>query len=160
MGIFQFCKKGGFMTNAWKVIWYENGRKLKKSGFPGDSPKASGVIDFAKGVIARGIPVANVHVVSMKKGFAPTPQMRVRQEPGTSWCPYCLKWREFRIFAVKIGGEMISPADFRCPICTISVNDYYVKKYNPMLYARATQPVVRVPKPRGSNGQLLGGRRS
>jgi hypothetical protein len=146
--------------NSWKVIWYENNKKLKKTGFPGDSPKASGAIDYARRIIARGVPVGNVHVVSMRRGFGPTDQMKLKQEAGTSWCPYCVKWREFRIFAVKISDGSISPADFRCPICTISVNDYWVRMHNPVLYARATAPVVRVGRPKDSQGRLLGGRRS
>lgn len=134
------------MVNSWLVIWYEGGKKLKKNGFDGDSPRASGAIDYAKKVIARGIPAANVHVVSKRKAFGPTPAMRAKQEPGTSWCPYCLKWRTFRIFAIR-WHEVVIPPDYRCPICTISVADHYVQLYNPVLFARATTVPVRVGKP-------------
>jgi len=130
------------MTNAWKVIWFEDNRKLKKTGFPGDSPRASGAIDYAKSIIARGISASDVHVVSQRKAFAP---IKAQQESGTAWCPYCLKWREFRLFAVKHDG-IVGPEDFRCPICTISVNDYYVRHYNSLLVARSETKTPRLPK--------------
>jgi hypothetical protein len=133
------------MSNKWKVIWYENNHKLKKSGFPGDSPRASGAIDYAKSIISRGISASDVHVVSQRKAFAPTTQMQAKQIAGTSWCPYCLKWREFRLFAIMSDG-IAGPEDFRCPICTISVNDHYVRRYNTILVARSETRVPRLPK--------------
>lgn len=133
------------MPNSWRVIWFESNRKFKKSNFPGDSPRASGAIDYAKSIVARGIPVSNVHVVSMRKTYAPTPKMLKEQPQGTFWCPWCIKWREFRTFAVDRNGE-VGIEMLRCPICTISVNDFFIKKYNPILVARASITSARLPK--------------
>lgn len=133
------------MINSWKVIWYENNKKLKKTGFPGDSPSASGAIDYAKSLIARGIPASNVHVVSMKRAYQPTMEMKKKRTSGSAWCPYCLKWREFRHFALKIDG-VIGTEELRCPICTISTNDYYVRRFNMELVAHAETKVPRLPK--------------
>jgi len=132
------------MPNSWRVIWFENNQKFKKSGFAGDSPKASGAIDYAKSVAARGILVSNIHVVSMRKTFAPTQKMLKEQPPGTFWCPWCIKWREFTTFAVVRNGEEGIEL-LRCPICTISTNDFFIKKYNPILVARAQARVPRLP---------------
>jgi hypothetical protein len=133
------------MTNGWTVIWFDGGRKLKKNGFEGDSPTASGAVAYAKAIIARGIPVDKVNVISKRKAFAPTTNMLARREPGLAWCPYCLKWREFRTYAIRVDG-VIGPEALRCPICTISSHDYYVKKYNAMLVARSETKVPRLPK--------------
>lgn len=148
------------MENGWVVFWSENGKKFKRNGFEGNSPRASGAIDYAKSVIARGIPVANVHVVSKRKGFAPPPAQRESPGPDYSWCPYCIRWRVFRIYGIRKDGFTVPP-DYRCPVCTISVNDHYVRKHNPLLVARAEAKLVRTGKPRDpSTGQLLRGRRA
>jgi len=131
--------------NAWKVIWYENSHKYLKNNFDGDSPRASGAIDYAKSLIARGIPVDHVHVVSKRKAFPPTTEMLAKKILGFSWCPYCLKWREFKYSALKL-KDMVIPEEYRCPVCTISINDYYVKLYNPILIAHMEAKPVRLGK--------------
>lgn len=133
------------MPNSWKVIWFEGGRKLKKSAFPGDSPRASGAIDYAKSVVARGIPVENVHVVSMKRGYPPTAKAREERMSGTVWCPYCLKYREFRLSSISVAG-VLGPEDYRCPVCLISTQDYFVRKYNFDQVTRMETTVPRLPK--------------
>lgn len=140
------------MANAWKVIWFEGGRKLKKTGFPGESPRASGAIDYAKSIIARGISASEVHVVSQRKGFAPTDQMKAKQEPGTAWCPYCVKWRRFHVSALRHDG-ILGPEAMRCPICTISVNDYYVKVYNQLLAVRWETSTPRLTRSKSSTSR-------
>lgn len=134
------------MINGWVVIWFQNHRKYKKNGFEGDSPSASGAIDYAKKVVtSRGIPVKDVHIVSKRKAFGPSQKALGKREPGSLWCPYCLKWRFFHISSVMNDG-IVGPELMRCPICTISVNDYYVKKYNATMVARIEQKPVRVGK--------------
>ena len=133
------------MVNGWIVIWLDGGKKLKKNGFEGDSPTASGAIAYAKALIARGILVKNVHVISKRKAFAPTEKMQAKQEDGALWCPYCLKWRHFRVSAIIRDG-ILGPESLRCPICSISVNDFYVKRYNPVMVARAEVKIPRLPK--------------
>lgn len=135
------------MANSWKVIWFENHKKYKKTGFPGDSPRASGVIDYAKSIIARGIPVDQVHVVSMRKGYPPTREAQLHRPQGSTWCPYCLKYREFHLAALMVDG-IPGPEDFRCPVCTISIQDYYVRKYSADLVARMEASTPRLPKPK------------
>lgn len=131
--------------NVWAVIWIENNRKHMKNGFQGDLPKSSGAYDFAKSLVARGILVDNVHVISKRKAYGPTKRHPKPPQLGMWWCPYCLKWRYFREFAVRRDG-IIGPAEMRCPICTISIHDFYVRKYNQLLTARIEMTAVRLKK--------------
>lgn len=142
------------MPNAWMVIWFENNQKFMKRNFPGESPRASGAIDYAKSIVARGIPVAQVHVVSMRKAFAPPP--KIKQPPGTFWCPFCLKYREFRIYAVVTDGWE-GPEILRCPVCHVSVSDYWIRKYNSLLVAKvemaASMKTTRLPSVKTIKGR-------
>lgn len=117
------------MQNAWKVVWFDQGKKFKKS-FIGDKPRESGAIDFGKKIKERGI--TQVHIVSKIRAFAPPATQRTAPEYGMIWCPYCLKWRFFVEKAVSQSGHL-GPLLYRCPICTISIKDAYVRKYNEMM---------------------------
>ena len=133
------------MINGWKIFWTENGHRYKKNGFEGDLPGSSGALDYAKGLAARGIPVRDIHIVSKRKAFGPSMKMKEQETAGSSWCPYCIKWRDFRIFAIKLDGVVL-PEDYRCPVCHISVADYWVRHYNPILIAHTDLVPVKVPK--------------
>jgi hypothetical protein len=64
-----------------------------------------------------GKPVT-VDIISMTMAFAP-------KQPGPKkhlWCPYCRKYRVF-VWDSKFDVD-------RCPVCRITYNDYWVKKYN------------------------------
>lgn len=119
------------MPNSWKVIWWKDDKKYFKN-FDGEKPSASGALSFAKRLQGQGI---KPHLVSRQHGFAPPLAKRRAPEAGMLWCPFCLKWRHFKYFAIKVDG-LRGPAVWRCPICTISINDYYVRKYNVEMVAR------------------------
>ena len=115
------------MTNGWKVIWFEGDKKRVRK-FEGDSPRESGAIHFGKRLQASGL--NRVHIVSQRKAFAPPRDKRQAPEAGMLWCPYCLKWRHFIEIAIMDADGIKSPIQWRCPICTISVNDFHVRRYN------------------------------
>jgi hypothetical protein len=120
------------MQNAWNVQFEEEG-VLKIKVFEGDKPKDSGAVDFAKKLKLRGL---KVDVISRRRAYAPP----VGKEPsgyGLLWCPYCIKWREFEVAAV-VHPTYETPELLRCTVCTISVMDYYVRKYNPVFVERHT----------------------
>lgn len=112
------------MENAWRVVWRKNGKRVRKT-FQGDLPRPA--IDFAKKVKAAGFLDVEVH--SVRKAF-PIPASKLKErKPGHLWCPYCLKWREFKMLAVRFSWGVAEPA-LRCPLCYISTEDAFVKKYN------------------------------
>lgn len=136
------------MQNAWNVFWLseDGARKYKK--FEGDSPRGSGAIDFAKKL--RSFGRTNIEIVSRRKAFAPPPKQSKAPEAGMVWCPYCLKWRHFVNTSIRHNG-IKGPQLFRCPICTISIKDYYVRLYNfvmvEMLDAKAHEKKMPITNP-------------
>lgn len=118
----------------WGVIWFKEGKKFKRLGFYGLKPSESGALDFAKKLKREGIPVADIHVISANHAFQ-TPVKQLRPpEPGMMWCPYCLKWRHFFYRFIRHHDGSRSPTLWRCPICSISTHDAYVRRYNPVQY--------------------------
>lgn len=114
---------------SWRAIWTEDGKLLSKR-FWGDKP--TNAVTFAKDLKRRGI---SVDVVSVMKAFPP-PIGKLRPDrPGLLWCPYCIKWREFVEAEVKT-KEFMTPSLLRCPTCTISVKDAYVRGFNPEVVIR------------------------
>jgi hypothetical protein len=122
---------GGSMQNAWNVQWKENEHLLRKV-FDGDSPKLSGAVDYAKQLRDRGFPV---DIISRRRGFPPPIKFKEPPQLGMLWCPYCIKWREFHVAAVKT-TEYTGPSLLRCPACTISIMDYYVRRHNSLFAER------------------------
>lgn len=61
-----------------------------------------------------------VELICNYTGFKPP----VNSNPprGHSWCPYCIKYRVF-VWSEKFSLK-------RCPICSITEQDFYYKKYN------------------------------
>lgn len=112
------------MTNAWKVLWKEKGHSFSKT-FEGDKPSETGAPAFVKELKERGI--SEVNLVSKRKAYAPpvgkTPPL------GFLWCPYCVKYREFEVYAVRI-NDLIGPERYRCSVCTLGADNFWVRKYN------------------------------
>lgn len=132
------------MNNSWKVYWWEDGKKKFKR-FLQDKPTEA--IAYAKELRRQG---KEIEVVSARRAFRTTEAKRLEREPGMLWCPYCVKWRRFKIFSVR-REHYISEAFLRCPVCTVSTNDYYVKKFN--LEVRSTEEIIlqeagRIRKPK------------
>ncbi len=109
--------------NGWKVIWTQEGKRLMRR-FQGDSPKESGAVAFARKLRGRGFVVDGV--VSQKKAFPPPKGKTLGK--GV-WCPYCVKWRDFRVYAIRKYSIVVPPI-LRCPVCQISINDGFVRAYN------------------------------
>jgi hypothetical protein len=119
------------MPNAWNVQFIEDG-VLKQKVFEGDSPKESGAVEFAKDKRAHG---TVVDVISRRRAYPPPLKQQTSPSPGLLWCPYCIKWREFEE-SIVVRDAYETPPALRCGVCTISIRDYYVRKYNPELVLR------------------------
>jgi len=127
--------------NAWNVIWKDSVGKKKLRIFEGDSPRTSGAIDFGKKLQDRGL---RPDVVSRRHAFAPPRNKLKPPDTGLLWCPYCLKWREFRDFAIRVDG-IIGPSNYRCPVCIITIKDAYVRKYNEFMVQKLEGTKVKLP---------------
>jgi hypothetical protein len=109
--------------NTWKVYWWAEGKK-KFRRFPG--PKPTEAIAYAKELKKAGTEVA---IVSSSKAFRVPEAKKYSREPGMLWCPYCIDWRWFKIMAIR-REHYTSAEALRCPVCHISTDDYYVRKFN------------------------------
>jgi hypothetical protein len=125
----QLCIEEVIMQQAWNVIWFQDKKKYIKS-FEGELPRVSGAVDYAKKLRKRGI--VEVFVTSRRKAFAPPLAKKEPPQSGLLWCPYCLSWREYIYRAIRTNG-LVGPFVWRCPICSVSINDYWVKRFNPLM---------------------------
>jgi hypothetical protein len=112
------------MQNAWKVLWREKGHNFSKT-FEGDKPSETDAPAFVKQLKDRGI--IEINLISKRKAYAPP----IGKPPplGFLWCPYCVKYREFEVYAVKVDG-IVGPERYRCSVCTIGADHFWVRKYN------------------------------
>jgi hypothetical protein len=111
----------------WKVIWTTaDGRKALKK-----FEAVKEAVEFCRNQIAAGL---EAFVVSARKAYGPKSRPKAGPRPGSRylWCPYCIDWRIFHYRAIKKDG-LRSPAALRCPVCTISDSDFFVRKYNGMV---------------------------
>ena len=115
------------MTRRWTVKWKNAEGKIIKKRFLGDSPKEA--VEFAKGLKKQEL---QPNVYCANHAFRPTTEQEAKRRPGMLWCPYCIKWRNFKMLAIKHATYTSEPF-MRCPVCTISVNDFFVKKFNDFL---------------------------
>lgn len=114
------------MANKWKVLWTEEGVwKARRY------ESVEGAVLFAKALKAQGF---SVDVVSAGHAYPPTKKHGPRPSSMHYWCPYCIKWRAFVYRRIRLKG-ITGPAELRCPVCTISVRDWFVQKYNHLLDA-------------------------
>lgn len=109
--------------NLWKVFFWEDGKK-KVRKFEGEKPTEA--IVYAKELKKKGL---YVEVVSGRKAFRPTPEKQLERNQGELWCPYCLKYRVFKMLAIRKESYTTAPL-LRCPVCTISTEHWYVRRYN------------------------------
>lgn len=121
----------------WMVLWKTSEGKRKKKLF--DGPKPSDAIKHAKGLKRDGL---TVNVVSSGHAYPPTQKQELTRRPGMLWCPYCLKFRNFRLLRVK-SSTHTSGADLRCPVCLISTNHYWVKRFNNLEYMTEADIIKR-----------------
>lgn len=133
------------MKRRWKVLWKTPEGQSKFKVFEGKKP--SDAVLYAKSLKKQGLKPA---VVSANYPYPPTPQQENNRRPGMIWCPYCLRWRNFKLFAIK-RATYVTDAQMRCPICKISTNDYYVKKHNGFLEHMTEMDVIK--KLTGYEGQ-------
>lgn len=114
-------------VRRWKVLWRTAEGKKSFRRFEGAKP--SEAVQYAKELKRQGL---KPNVISANHAYPPTKEQEEKRRPGQLWCPYCIKWRNFKLMALK-RATYITDAFMRCPICTISTNDFYVKKYNNFL---------------------------
>ena len=114
-------------TRRWKVLWRTEEGQKKFKRFVGAKP--SEAVQFAKSLKSQGL---KPNVISTSHAFAPTVEQEKNRRPGMIWCPYCIRWRNFKLMALK-KSTYTTDAFMRCPVCTISTNDFFVKKYNGFL---------------------------
>lgn len=114
------------MSQAWKVLWKKDtGKTFRRF----EDPKPTEAIAFAKKLKREGFePV----VISANKAYPPTKKQEEKRRAGDMWCPYCIRWRSFKLYALK-RKNYTTDAFLRCPVCTISTNDFFVRKYNGMI---------------------------
>ena len=112
---------------SWKVLWTTPEGKKKFRRFEGKKP--SDAVQFAKSLKSQGL---KPNVISANKAFPPTKEQAENRRANQVWCPYCLRWRTFKLFALR-RATYTTDAAMRCPICTISTNDFFVRKYNGFL---------------------------
>ena len=117
------------MINGWAVLWKDNEGAHKRK-FEGDSPTEA--VTFGKELKRRGF---SVEVISRRRAFAPPKNAKAPDSPGILWCPYCIKYREFREIAIR-DEYGLGPAIVRCIVCMISVRDAYVRRWNRHFYRR------------------------
>jgi hypothetical protein len=128
----EVLQHAGGSMQSWNVIWWDGHEKFIKR-FPGDKPSSSGALAFAKRQQERGL---KPYIVSASKAFGPTRDVQLQPRPDDAiWCPYCLKYRQFHKKAILRDG-VLGPELWRCPICTISIKDAYVRMYNEMMIIR------------------------
>lgn len=116
---------------SWTVIWWDDKEKFIKK-FPGEKPSDSGALAFAKRQQERGL---KPYIVSGSRAYPPTKTALAEPHDDLIWCPYCLKWRKFHKKAISRDG-VVGPELWRCPICTISIKDAYVRMYNELMVIR------------------------
>lgn len=124
------------MNNNWRVFWIkaEGGKAFKQF----NHEKPTKAIAYAKELKRKGL---KPWIVSTKS-WRPTEKQEVNRRPGMLWCPYCIKWRNFKLLKVK-KPTFVSEAFMRCPYCLISTNDFFVKKYNGFLEHMTELDIVK-----------------
>ena len=128
------------MINSWKVQFLRGGKRVYKK-FQGNSPRESGAVEFAKQLKLNGL---SVDVISVRKPFPPPFKNKKKEwlgreeapQHGLLWCPYCIKWREFHFVSIVMKDGIEGPELFRCPVCTVSTQDYWIKLFNPEMFER------------------------
>jgi hypothetical protein len=122
---------------TWKVIWTkpEGGKTFRK--FQGAKP--SEAVQFAKSLKQQGL---SPNVICANKAWPITQKQELKRRPGMVWCPYCVKWRNFKLFAIR-RKTYVTDALMRCPVCTVSTNDFYVKKFNGFLEHMSELDVIK-----------------
>lgn len=118
------------MGNTWKIIWTdkEGKRRLKRFG---DVKEAIAKRDSLREAGLDPNVVSAVHAFAIPKLDKKGKPHRKSQPPSGRhiWCPYCIEWRLFSVSAIRFDG-ISSPEANRCPVCTISDEDFHVKKMN------------------------------
>jgi hypothetical protein len=115
------------ILQSWKVLWTQQDGSKTFRRFQDPSPHDA--IVFARGLKKDGLKPS---IISSNKSWPPTQAQEKNRRTGDMWCPYCIKWRRFRLFRIH-KASYTTDAFMRCPICTISTNDYWVRKYNQMI---------------------------
>lgn len=121
----------------WLVLWRtEEGKKFRKLF---DGPKPTEAVQYAKELKRQDLKPS---VISTGHAYPPGEKQELKRRPGMLWCPYCVKFRHFKLIAIK-HPTYTSEAFMRCPVCLISTNEFWVKKYNGFLDHMTEMDIVR-----------------
>lgn len=114
--------------NKWEVLVYHKGKRIVKP-----VPDAKAGLTLVEQLKAKEIAA---HLVSKLKAFPP----KGEAQDGQLWCPYCRRWREFRVPRgdedAPIGSyawqnAVLSRLEIRiCPWCGMTDQEFYVKTFN------------------------------
>jgi uncharacterized Zn-finger protein len=119
---------------SWSVLWKKQERVIEKN-CGNDLAEAIRLYDKARSAGKQDATLKANNV-----GFPPPVKwrdnMRVVNDRGIAWCPYCLKMRRFKRHSGFYVSGIFVPLDHKdktrfCPLCGISTKDYHVKKWNP-----------------------------
>lgn len=114
--------------NKWEVLVYHKGKRIVKS-----VPDAKAGLALVEQLKVKEV---TAHLVSRLKAFPP----KGVPNDGELWCPYCRRWREFRVPQgdedAPIGSyswqnAVLSRLEIPiCPWCGITTQEFHVKTFN------------------------------
>lgn len=134
--------------NSWKVITTQNGKRYFKI-FHGEKPRESGAIDFGKQLQAQGL---KVDIVSGRPFRKPRD---IKVPPGSLWCCYCLKVREFVYKGLRHKDGTHSPAVYRCPVCHMTIRDAAIRDNNDFVMIVKLDPRARTRQAKVPSEKLM-----
>lgn len=119
------------MGNTWKVIWRDKKQRKRLTRFK----EVKDAIIYRDRLKADGL---KAHVVSAVHAYKiPELTKSGKRHPKAVapsgrhlWCPYCIEWRVFHVTAMRSSDGILGPEQLRCPVCTISEEDFHVKRMN------------------------------
>ena len=140
------------MNGNWYIVVYHKGKRVVR-----DVPDAKIGLELDSKFKEKGYAS---HLVSRRKRFPP----KGEGKDGELWCPYCRRWREFRIPRgnedAEIGSwgwssSVLCRMEVQvCPWCGITVRDWYVKRFNDLF---GQEQVRRRSKKRGRRHRVSAG---
>jgi len=112
------------MNKHWKVLWRkENGARVFKV-----CETVAEAKEYRTKLRDKGV-TGDIHLISkawpygIQKNAGPRPR-------GYLWCPYCVKWRVFKLLSFRTKEFPTPSEEVLCEVCLIPIQNYNVRKYN------------------------------